>query len=103
MIERQTQQFFQKLAPRPERNYEWSSNMPGIDISWFAREILHKPLYVFQEEICNAILDSVLNGKGLTFTIMLARQSGKNQISAAIETYLLACMESGTIIKAAPT
>ena len=77
--------------------------MPGIDISWFAREILHKPLYVFQEEICNAILDSVLNGKGLTFTIMLARQSGKNQISAAIEAYLLACMESGTIIKAAPT
>jgi hypothetical protein len=28
---------------------------------------------------------------------------GKNQLSAAVEAYLLFAMESGTLIKAAPT
>jgi len=35
--------------------------------------------------------------------VMMARQMGKNETSAIIEAYLLCCMESGTIIKAAPT
>jgi len=77
--------------------------MKKPNIGWFAANIIGKPLYPFQVEIGNAILDSVLNNRGLTFTIMLARQMGKNQISAIIETYLLSCMEEGNIIKAAPT
>ncbi len=77
--------------------------MKRPNIGWFAANIIGKPLYPFQVEIGNAILDSVLNNRGLTFTIMLARQMGKNQISAIIETYLLSCMEEGNIIKAAPT
>jgi hypothetical protein len=54
-------------------------------------------------EIAHAILDSILNHRGLTFSILLARQMGKNEISALIEAYLLECMEEGTIVKAAPT
>src|SRR5690349_10998579 len=73
------------------------------NIGWFAANVLKKPLYPFQETIGNAILESVLNGLGLTFTVMVSRQSGKNQTSAAIEAYLLCCMEEGTIIKCAPT
>jgi hypothetical protein len=69
----------------------------------FARNVLGRPLYPYQLEIATAILESVLNGHGRIFTVMLARQSGKNQLSAVIEAYLLATQPGGTIIKAAPT
>ncbi|WP_220196166.1 hypothetical protein [Ktedonospora formicarum] len=74
---------------------------PGL--GWFAREILGRPLYPYQELVGDAILDSVLTGRGDTFTVMFARQMGKNQLSAALEAYLLFCMPEGCIIKAAPT
>jgi hypothetical protein len=74
---------------------------PGI--GWYARTVLHRKLYPYQEEIGDAIIDSVLGDKGITFTCMLARQMGKNEISAIVESYLLSCMDSGTIIKGAPT
>lgn len=73
------------------------------NIGTFAAQVLHRPLYPFQVEIGNAILDSVLNGLGLTFTVMVSRQSGKNQISALLEAYLLCAYRDGTIIKCAPT
>jgi hypothetical protein len=69
-------------------------------------EYTHKigrTFYPYQMEIAKAVLDSVLNHRGLTFSILLARQMGKNEISAIIEAYLLECMEEGTIVKAAPT
>jgi len=77
--------------------------MQQPNIGWFARNILGKPLYPYQEHVGNAIIDSILHHKGHTFSIMFARQMGKNQLSAIIEAYLLACMESGSIVKAAPT
>jgi hypothetical protein len=72
-------------------------------IGAFARTYLKQPLYPYQELIANAILDSILHQRGLTFTVMLARQMGKNQLSAVLEAYLLCFKKSGTIIKAAPT
>ena len=48
-------------------------------------------------------MESVLEGQGRIFTVMMARQSGKNQLSAVIEAYLLTCLLEGTIVKAAPT
>ena len=51
----------------------------NINIGNFVREILRKQLYPYQETIANAILDSILQNKGLTFTVIMARQSGKNQ------------------------
>ncbi len=72
-------------------------------IGTFARTYLKQPLYPYQELIANAILDSILRQRGLTFTVMLARQMGKNQLSAVLEAYLLCFKKSGTIVKAAPT
>jgi len=69
----------------------------------FAQTYLQRPLYPYQKIIAEAILDSVLHNKGLTFTVMLSRQMGKNQLSAIIEAYLLYCKSEGTIVKAAPT
>lgn len=74
-----------------------------LGIGQFARYVLQRPLYKYQEDAGDAILDSIFTGKGLTFTIMFARQMGKNQLSAVIEAYLLFCMNEGTIVKAAPT
>lgn len=72
-------------------------------ITRFAHQILGKPLYPYQAEIAEAVLESVLNGQGRIFTVMMARQSGKNQLSAVIEAFLLISMPQGTIVKAAPT
>jgi hypothetical protein len=74
---------------------------PGI--GWYARIILQRKLYPYQEAVGDAILNSVLEHKGLTITCMFARQMGKNEISAIVESYLLNCMDSGTVIKCAPT
>ena len=72
-------------------------------VSRFASDVLGKPLYPYQVEVANAILASVLSGQGRIFTVMMARQSGKNQLSAVLEAFLLTFMEQGTIVKAAPT
>ncbi len=72
-------------------------------IALFASRILGKPLYPYQAEVAAAILASILGGEGRIFTVMMARQSGKNQLSAVLEAFLLASMRQGTIVKAAPT
>jgi hypothetical protein len=73
------------------------------DIGPFARNVLGKPLYPYQREVAEAILESVLGERGDIITVMMARQSGKNQLSAVLEAFLLLCVPQGTIIKAAPT
>ena len=72
-------------------------------IAAFARDVLGKPLYPYQAEVAEAILTSIVEGQGRIFTVMMARQSGKNQLSAVLEAYLLTHLAQGTIVKAAPT
>jgi hypothetical protein len=74
-----------------------------LTIARFAQHVLGKPLYPYQLEIAEAILSSIFEQKGHVFSVMMARQSGKNQLSAILEAYLLTCMPRGTIVKAAPT
>ncbi len=66
---------------------------------------MRRPLRPYQLEPARAILDSVLYQKGLTFTVMMARQAGKNELSAQIEVYLLNLFQraGGNIVKCAPT
>lgn len=73
------------------------------DIADFAESVLGKALYPYQLEAAQAILTSVLGGHGHIFTVMMSRQSGKNQLSAVLEAFLLDRMPEGTIVKAAPT
>lgn len=65
--------------------------------------LIGKPLYPYQAEIANAIIHSIDHNLGQIITVMMARQSGKNQLSAIIEAFLLFTRREGTIIKAAPT
>jgi len=63
------------------------------------------PLRPYQLEAARAILDSVLNRRGLTFTVVMARQAGKNELSAQLELHLLArhARRAADGIKCAPT
>ncbi len=59
----------------------------------------------YQAEAGRAIVDSVVNGHGHTFTVVMARQAGKNELSAQIELFLLLKNSRRHLegIKAAPT
>ena len=59
----------------------------------------------YQSEVARAVLDSVLNRRGLTFTVEMARQAGKNELSAYLQMVLLLrnAARGGAIVKAAPT
>ncbi len=63
------------------------------------------PLRPYQREAAEAILKSALNGRGLTFTVVMARQAGKNELSAEVELTLLArnALRAVDGIKCAPT
>ncbi len=59
----------------------------------------------YQQEVARAVFDSILHGKGLTFSVEIARQGGKNELSAHIEVLLLTMFiaKGGTSIKCSPT
>ncbi len=59
----------------------------------------------YQAEPARAIADSVLHGRGLTFSVVMARQAGKNELSAQVELMLLLkhARRSVAGVKCAPT
>jgi len=59
----------------------------------------------YQQEVARAVMDSVQNGKGLTFSVEIARQGGKNELSAHLEVLLLTLhmAAGGSLIKCSPT
>ena len=75
------------------------------DIRNFSSLVLKLPLRHYQLRPADAILDSVLHGKGLTFAVMMSRQAGKNELSAQLEAYLLNLYRrrGGGIVKGSPT
>jgi hypothetical protein len=62
-------------------------------------------LRAYQEAAALAIVDSVLNDRGLSFVVMFPRQSGKNELQAQIESYLLARLAdtNAEMVKVSPT
>ena len=66
---------------------------------------LDMPLRPYQVEARRAVLESVHSGAGRSFSIEIARQGGKNELSAHLELELLLGYRDVdvTLIKAAPT
>ncbi len=64
-----------------------------------------KRLRPYQREVALAILDSVFGRKGLTFCVEIARQGGKNELSAQLELLLLTLYmaEPQALVKCSPT
>jgi hypothetical protein len=71
----------------------------------FSEHIAGRQLRSYQLAPARAIVHSVVNGLGLTFTVMFSRQAGKNELSAELEAYLMTLFhrKGGSIVKAAPT
>jgi Terminase RNaseH-like domain len=63
------------------------------------------PLRPYQREVARAVIESVRRRQGLSFSVEIARQGGKNEVSARIELVVLARCRRMTVtsIKAAPT
>jgi len=59
----------------------------------------------YQQEVARAVGDSVRNNKGLTFSVEIARQGGKNELSAHLEVLLLTLYmaKGGSLVKCSPT
>ena len=59
----------------------------------------------YQVEVARTVLDSILHGKGLTLSVEIARQGGKNELSAHLEVLLLGLhmAQGGTLVKCSPT
>lgn len=77
-----------------------------LDIEVFSRRILLRPLRGYQLEVARAILDSVIQRKGLEIAAVFSRQSGKNEVAAHVEAFLLnlySRIPGSCIVKTAPT
>jgi hypothetical protein len=59
----------------------------------------------YQREIALAVLDSIFYRRGLTFSVEIARQGGKNELSAQLELLLLTLYltEPKNLVKCSPT
>ena len=75
------------------------------DIAHFSRVLVGRPLRTYQLAVARAVLASVQRRRGAVFTVEMARQMGKNELSAHLEAYLLYRNQrrGGTIVKCAPT
>jgi hypothetical protein len=69
------------------------------------RRALIPSLRPYQREIARAVLRSVLRHEGRSFSVLIARQGGKNELSAQIELALLLAGRARAVeaIKCAPT
>ena len=59
----------------------------------------------YQREVARAVLDSIQHRRGLTLSVEIARQGGKNELSAHLELLLLTLFmaQGGNLIKCSPT
>ncbi len=75
------------------------------DIALFSRDVIGTPLYAYQAEWANYVLEVVGQRRNETIVVEMPRQSGKNEASAQMEVAMLARygQRGGDIVKAAPT
>ncbi len=75
------------------------------DIAAFTQYSGRLTLRSYQRQVAQCICDSVLDRKGMTFVVMFPRQSGKNELQAQIEAYLMYVLQhaGAEIVKISPT
>lgn len=75
------------------------------DVVIFSQAASGIKLRAYQEQVARAVVDSVIHKRGLTFVVIFPRQSGKNELQAQIETYLLTlyAYREAEIVKVSPT
>jgi hypothetical protein len=75
------------------------------DVMLFTRYGSGLKLRAYQEEVARTIVDSVVHRKGYSIVVVFPRQSGKNELQAQIETYMLTLFSQldAEIVKVSPT
>jgi hypothetical protein len=73
-----------------------------VGFAWLANGI---ELRDYQCKVMRALVRSVIQRQGLSFVVMFPRQSGKNELQAQIESYLLFLLQDSDaeIVKVSPT
>ena len=71
----------------------------------FVDSLSHIELREYQREVVRAIVESVVRGQGRSIVVMFPRQSGKNEVQAQIEAYLLTLLSltEAEVVKVSPT
>jgi hypothetical protein len=75
------------------------------DIVAFVEEGSGLRLRKYQVEVAQAIVESIKEGLGLSIVVMFPRQSGKNELQAQVECFLLMALSKmpAEIVKISPT
>jgi hypothetical protein len=75
------------------------------DVNRFCEEASGIRLRSYQQQVAETIVDSAMRGKGLSFVVIFPRQSGKNELQAQIEAYLLTIcsVQQAEMVKVSPT
>ncbi len=75
------------------------------DVTLFVRATSGLKLRRYQEDVARAVVNSVVHRKGLTFVVIFPRQSGKNELQAQIQAYLLTLFsnQAQEIVQVSPT
>ncbi len=75
------------------------------DVVPFVRFASGLKLRRYQEAVARAVVRSVLKHQGLSFVVIFPRQSGKNELQAQLQAYLLALFSSqrAEIVQVSPT
>jgi hypothetical protein len=75
------------------------------DVALFSQHASGIRLRSYQLDVAESIVRSVTANQGLTFVVLFPRQSGKNELQALIEIYLMTVMQhcDADIVKVSPT
>jgi hypothetical protein len=83
----------------------WTVKSMMEDVETFCELGAGLKLRRYQRQVAQSIVKSVMQGLGMTFVVIFPRQSGKNELQAHIETYLLTLLqrEEVELVKVSPT
>ncbi|MBE0411762.1 MAG: hypothetical protein IBX69_18700, partial [Anaerolineales bacterium] len=93
-----------EVEPEMIDHYSTVNNLMK-DMADFSALGLGMKLRRYQQQVARSIVSSVMKASGMTFVVIFPRQSGKNELQAHIETYLLTMLQTENVemVKVSPT
>jgi len=91
--------------PHKEKNNQHGIRWLVAEERYFWQAAGSMRLRRYQQEVAEAVIDSVLRELGLSIVVMFPRQSGKNELQAQLEAYFLVLFNrvGGNMVKVSPT
>ena len=76
-----------------------------LDVTLFIEKASGLTLRTYQQGVAEAVVQSILQEAGRSFVVIFPRQSGKNELQAQLETYLLTLFSetNAELVKVSPT